>query len=276
MKHLHVVGRGAPLILVPGIQGRWEYMRPAIDALSASFRVITFPLSGERASGRTFDPARRFDNYVGQLDAILDECDVERAPICGISFGGLVALHYAAQRPTRSTALILASTPGPEFKLRERHEFYLRAPRLFAPLVLAELPRRLSKEIALALPNPWTRLRFSLRQMATFLRAPISAPQMATRSALLGASELVDDCHKVSAPTLVVTGEPSLDYVVPVHGTSEYVQLIPGARAVEIPRSGHIGYITRPQAFTQIVREFLSGTETSRRRSDGKANDDAA
>jgi pimeloyl-ACP methyl ester carboxylesterase len=276
MKRLHVVGRGAPLILVPGIQGRWEYMGPAIDALSASFRVITFPLSGERASGMKFDPARRFDNYVAQLDAVLDECDVERAAICGISFGGLVALHYAAHRPTRAAALILASTPGPAFKLRERHQFYRRAPRLFAPLVLAELPRRLSKEIARALPDPWTRFRFSLRQIATFLRAPISATQMATRSALLGARELVEDCRRVAAPTLVVTGEPSLDYVVPVQGTSEYLQLIPGARAAQIPASGHIGYLTRPQAFTEVVRDFLDQATPNRSRSRGKATDDAA
>jgi pimeloyl-ACP methyl ester carboxylesterase len=251
-------------------------MGPAIDALSASFRVITFPLSGEKASGMTFDPARRFDNYVGQLDAIFDECGVERAAICGISFGGLVALHYAAQRPTRARALILASTPGPAFKLRERHEFYRRAPRLFAPLVLAELPRRLSKEIARALPDPWTRFRFSLRQIAAFLRAPISAPQMATRSALLGAVELVDDCRRVTAPTLVVTGEPALDYVVPVQGTSEYVQLIAGARAVQIPRSGHIGYITRPQAFTEVVCDFLDQATPNRSRPQGRATDDAA
>ncbi|PYR01316.1 MAG: alpha/beta hydrolase, partial [Acidobacteria bacterium] len=30
-------GGGDPLVLIPGIQGRWEYMRPAIEALAASF-----------------------------------------------------------------------------------------------------------------------------------------------------------------------------------------------------------------------------------------------
>ncbi len=37
-------GQGPPLVLIPGIQGRWEYLRPAIDALSRTFRVLTFPL----------------------------------------------------------------------------------------------------------------------------------------------------------------------------------------------------------------------------------------
>ena len=27
-------GSGPPLVLIPGLQGRWEYLRPAVDALS--------------------------------------------------------------------------------------------------------------------------------------------------------------------------------------------------------------------------------------------------
>ena len=34
------VGSGPPVILVPGIQGRWEWMKPAVDALSARCRVV--------------------------------------------------------------------------------------------------------------------------------------------------------------------------------------------------------------------------------------------
>lgn len=33
-------GRGVPIVMIPGIQGRrWEYMRPAIEALEGSFRM---------------------------------------------------------------------------------------------------------------------------------------------------------------------------------------------------------------------------------------------
>jgi pimeloyl-ACP methyl ester carboxylesterase len=251
-------GHGAPIVLIPGIQGRWEYMAPAIDALSRSMCVITFPLCGERASGRKFDRRLGLDNFVDQLDEVLDACNAAAAPICGVSFGGLIALHYAARRPQRSSALILASVPGPRFHLRKRHELYLMAPLLLGPIFLAEIPWRVRHELATALPDRRDRRRFALRQVRTFFRAPMSLTQMAERARLLNRGELIEDCARVSAPTLVITGEPALDHVVPVGGTSEYQQLIAGARGERIEGTGHLGYITKPDVFATMVAKFLN------------------
>ena len=41
-------GSGPPIVLSPGLQGRWEWMRPAVDALAKHYRVITFSLCDER------------------------------------------------------------------------------------------------------------------------------------------------------------------------------------------------------------------------------------
>src|SRR5882724_7284916 len=111
--HILQHGSGAPLVLIPGIQGRWEYMRPAVESLSRWFRVITFPLGDEPSACFAFDASRRFDNYVAHVRAVLEESGVNRAIICGVSFGGLVALRFAAEYPERTASLILVSTPGP-------------------------------------------------------------------------------------------------------------------------------------------------------------------
>ena len=49
------VGSGPPLVMIPGIQGRWEWMKPAVDALARRCRVITFSLADESSSGGRFD-----------------------------------------------------------------------------------------------------------------------------------------------------------------------------------------------------------------------------
>jgi pimeloyl-ACP methyl ester carboxylesterase len=73
---------------------------------------------------------------------------------------------------------------------------------------------------------------------------------------MLAAIDPVADCARVTAPTLVVTGERALDHVVPVDGSVGYVPLIRGARAVVLERTGHLGSITRPADFAAIVRDF--------------------
>ncbi len=241
-------GNGPALVLIPGLQGRWEYLRPAVDALSASFRVLTFSLGSED-----------LDGYARQVTAVMDAARVERAAICGVSFGGLIAVRFAAQYPTRGDALILASTPQPKLRLRPRHQFYLRAPWIFGPLFLAETPFRLRPEIRIAIPDAKARRQFSWRSMRTALAAPVSLAQIAARARMISTEDVTPDCARITAPTLVVTGERDLDHVVPVEGSSQYLRLIANSRAVVLARTGHLGSITRPDAFAAIIRAFTEG-----------------
>ena len=99
-------GAGEPIIVVPGLQGRWEYMEPAIDALSRGFRAITFSLCGEAGCDAPYDPAAGLDNFVAQIQRAYDKARIESAIVCGISFGGVVALRFAASHPDRTRALV--------------------------------------------------------------------------------------------------------------------------------------------------------------------------
>jgi pimeloyl-ACP methyl ester carboxylesterase len=240
-------GKGTPIVVVPSLQGRWEYLSPAIDALARSHRVITFSLKG----------ARGLDPLVEQVEAALDDRGLQRAAILGISFGGRVALRFAARRPERTSALVMVSVPGPRFHMRQSHRVYARYPRLFAPLFFAAMPGRLWAEVVAAIPDRKTRLAFVRRQLRTMLRAPLSPSQIGARALLIDGMDTAEDCAGVSAPTLIVAGEPSLDFVVPSNGTVEYARLIPGAQAVTLKGTGHLGSITRPEEFATLVHDFL-------------------
>jgi pimeloyl-ACP methyl ester carboxylesterase len=250
-------GIGVPLVLIPGLQGRWEYMRPTVDALSSFFRVITFTLCDERSSARAIDPKRGFDDYVAQVGDALDGANVERAVVCGVSFGGVVALRFAAAHPGRTIALVLASTPAPEFRLRRLHRVYARAPRIFGPLFLAGSPWRLRAEIVAALPDSRARWEFRRAMLRTLVSSPVSLSRMGSRARLMDGMDLRADCRRVADATLVVTGEPGLDHIVPVDGSSEYARLIPNARSIVLERTGHLGSMTRPRAFASAVTAFV-------------------
>lgn len=251
-------GSGPPLVVIPTLHGRWEYVKPAVDELSTFFRVLTFSLCDEPSSGADYDPARGLDTYVDHVRAVLEEKRLRRAVICGISFGGLMAVRFAATHPASTVALVLVSTPASGMRLRRRHQLYLRAPWILGPLLLAESPWRLRPEVRLALPDPEARRRFSRTMLKTLVARPVSPARMAARARLLTQLDVRSDCARIAAPTLVVTGEPGCDYVVPVSGSSEYVRLIPNARSVVLERTGHLGSITRPAAFAELVREFVA------------------
>ncbi len=251
------IGSGPPLVLVPGIQGRWEWMRPAVDALAARCRVLSASLAGDLGSDAAIDPARGFDSLVDQIDRLRARASLERVAVCGVSYGGYVALRYAATRPERVTALVLVSTPGPDWTPDRPARRYVRWPRLLAPLFAAGAPFRLGPEIVAA-HDGWTaRARFTARHTSRVLAAMMSPPRMSERVRLLPPIDFREACAAVEAPTLVVTGERRLDRVVPVDSTLEYTRAIRGARAVTLLRTGHIGLVTRPDAFAQIVGDFV-------------------
>jgi pimeloyl-ACP methyl ester carboxylesterase len=127
---------------------------------------------------------------------------------------------------------------------------------------VAETPRRLHPEVKLAIPGLGKRLRFGWRQAKTLVTAPLSMSAMAERALLIGMRNPEDDCSLVTAPTLVVTGERSLDQVVRVDSTLKYTHAIRGARAAVLAGTGHVGYLTRPDLFVTVVRDFVSSLGT--------------
>lgn len=260
-------GSGPPVVVIPGVQGRWEWMAPAIDALAERCRVITDSLPGDSGSVSPLGSEAGFDTHVTWLDTLLRRTGVQRAVVCGVSYGGLVALRYAAARPERTVALALVSTPSPTWRPNCHIDRYLRAPRLLSPVFALSSPFRLYPEIVSAFPNMTSRGRFILRHLRRVIRYPFRPTRMAARVRMLENTDFAADCRDVATPTLVVTGEPGLDRVVPVDSTRQYLMSIEGARYEQIAGTGHIGLVTRPQRFRDIVAGFVESPAVSTPRS---------
>lgn len=253
-------GGGTPIVVIPGIQGRWEWMKPAIDALASRCHVVTFSLADEPTCGGQFDEKDGFCCYVEQVRAALDAAEVGRAAICGVSYGGLIAAAFAARHPDRVSSLVLVSAVPPSWKPDRRVKFYLRAPRLLTPLfMVASL--RMYWEISAATPGLGRGLGAAVRHGWRAMTHMLSPGRMARRVHLLATVDLRSELGILCVPTLVVTGESSLDRVVPVQATREYLQMWPHARVATIARTGHLGSITRPEEFASLVVPFAEAAD---------------
>ena len=235
-------GHGPALVLIPGLPGPSRYVAPTTHALSTHFHVLTFSLGRECT----------IEADVDRIVEALNERHLDRAVICGISLGGLVALRFAAMHPDRTTALVLASTPGPGASLSARHRLYTRFPWVFGPFFLLEMPFRLWREL------DWSRMKTLIGAIGV---VPVSFGKIARRAELIESTDIASDCRRVTAPTLIVTGEQRLDNVVPVENTLNYVQAIQGAAHVVLEDTGHLGAITQSRQFAEVVHNFVKRTQ---------------
>jgi 3-oxoadipate enol-lactonase len=243
-----VRGQGSPLVLIPGIQGHWEWMAPAVAALSHRHRVSTFSLDGAGSV---------FDSSAARIDAMIDAASTQGAAIVGVSFGGVLAAHYAATRPARVNALVLVAAPGPRWHFSRDASRSLEHPWLAAPSYVSGAIGRLAPEIKAALPTWPGRLRFAAGYAARAVRRPISPPRIAAWVRDWQSRDIVDLCRRIQARTLVVTGERGLDRVVPFDSTREYLELIPGAQHAVLTGTGHVGFVSKPEAFARLVGDFI-------------------
>ena len=111
-------------------------------------------------------------------------------------------------------------------------------------------------EIFDALPTWRERIRFGAGQIARVARTRISPTRMAARMRIAKTVDFFEACKRITMPTLVVTGQPGLDRVVPVESTREYERYLPAARLVKLDNTGHIGSVTHADRFAELVAGF--------------------
>lgn len=249
-----ITGQGPTLLLIPGIQGRWEWARPTVQVLARRHRVVAYSLSGERDSVPPL-VSRRFDDLVRQALNALNRVTSGPAIICGVSYGALIALRLAARHPERVRALVLASPLNADFTPDDRIRRWVAHPRLMAPAFLVGSPGRIVPELRAAHGGAWVPKALGL--LGRVVRAPHSPDRMAERVRMIEGEDFVADCRAVRQPTLLVTGAAGLDRIVSPEASCRMLDWLPNARHVTLDRTGHWGLVTRRDAFAREVARFV-------------------
>ncbi|MEO5820887.1 MAG: alpha/beta hydrolase [Vicinamibacteraceae bacterium] len=251
---MEIRGNGPPLVLVPGMQGRWEWMTPTVDALARRFRVAAYSLCGEPGAPPL---SASFDGDLARLDDICRALGPEPVVLVGVSFGGRIAVHYAAAHPERVRALVLASAPGPGFTLPPNQARWVARPRLSLPAFVLSAPGRARPELRNVFPAWPDRVRFSARMLRHVLLAPMSSTRAAQRIRLALADDVSAPARRIQVPTLLVTGEDGLDQMVPPESTRRYRACIARTEVARLDGTGHMGVITRAAHFASLVGRFV-------------------
>ena len=242
---------------MPGLQGRWEWAKPALTELARTCRTISYTLSGDIGSGSTLQPELGFENYTRQLEDVL-----ERA---GLEAGGHLWRVLRRVRGFEIRGAPSGTRLGADPRVRSRSRMAPEPAAGGLDLPALVVNARVPGDVAAPGLAGGERGAAPRRVPAGVPRAPGAAlPGGADDSVADGSDEYSctagidfdDDCRRVSSPTLVVSGEEPLDRVVPVGSTRKYAKLIPRADYRVLPHTGHMAILTRPSMFAGLVSDF--------------------
>jgi 2-succinyl-6-hydroxy-2,4-cyclohexadiene-1-carboxylate synthase len=256
--NVEVTGDGQIVLMLHGFTRDSRAWEPVLAALEG-FRLVRVDLIGHGKSDAPEDPARyRMACAVEDLLALLHHLHVEQYALIGYSLGGRVALHLAAAAPDRLSALVVESaSPGIEdpaqrgarvesdellaqslfsdglqaFADRWQAQPLFESQRSLPPDVLAEQRRQRLENSPLGLAN-------SLRGMGA------------------GAQDyILERLSVIEAPALFLAGALDTRYaaLAPV-----FAAQVPGARHCIIEDAGHTTHLEQPEAWSRVVRGFLS------------------
>ncbi|MFD7612809.1 alpha/beta fold hydrolase [Streptomyces sp. NPDC059828] len=217
------------------------------DLIDAGYQVVRCDFRGHGESPVAQQPG----NDAVDVRELLDQLGIEKAAVVGSSYGGRVALEFAARWPERLSALILLSAGSPFHPstdeldaFDEQEESLVDADDLHGAVEL----------------NVRTWLGPDADEDT---REQVRSMQRHAYEVQLAAEEEFDpveaefELSSVSARTLIVTGEHDMKYFTDV--ARDLADQITGARLVHLPWGGHLPSLERPQEVSSLLVGFLRG-----------------
>ena len=249
---LHYVdeGEGKPVFFLHGNAGSGRVWRKITPEFKKRYRVIAHDRQGFGESEKTetgdFSPR----GFAGELARLMDALGVEKAHVCGLSLGGMIAQCFALDYPERVDGLVLVGTM-PDRTGRN------------VPETLAELERDGWPAVAERLIHHWFRPGSDEADIAEAYEIALQSPQK-MRELTVTALETFDieaELSHIKAPTLILNGETDITNVM---GHAKIMnEGIPGSRLIRIPDCGHLIPIERPEAFCRHTLGFLAEVDAA-------------
>jgi pimeloyl-ACP methyl ester carboxylesterase len=251
-------GRGDPVLFIAGRggAGRTWHLHQVPEFLRAGYRCITFDNRGigatENADGFTTD------TMVADTAALIEKLDVAPVHIVGASMGAFIAQELMVARPELVRSAVLMATRGRHDRTRdffrgaevELAESGVALPAAYdAKMRLLESfsPRTLNDDVA---ARDWIEI---------FTMWPTKpTPGLKTQLSIAPEGNRLPAYRSTTAAVLVIGFQD--DVVLPAHLGREVADAIPNGRYLEIPHTGHLGFIERPQVVNAAALKFFAET----------------
>jgi len=247
------LGEGSPVILLHPFPARHEFWLPVAESLAARYRVILPDLRGHGESGVGEGPAT-MEKHAADIVRVMDDADVGRAPLIGVSIGGYVLFEFWRRHRGRVAALGLCNTKAPADGAEARAARLQAAndvlERGTEPFLETMVPRLLGKTTRETRPDLVDEALRMMRKMSPDDIAQVQRG-MAERP------DSVATLNTINVATLLVTGDE--DILTGVNEAELMRQHVAGSELRVIPKAGHYAPWEQPEEAARLLRQFLDG-----------------
>jgi pimeloyl-ACP methyl ester carboxylesterase len=251
-----------PVVFVHGLSGQWQNWLENIPRMALDRRVIAIDLPGFGVSGPVVGDVT-ISGYGQIVEELCEQLGLGAVALVGNSMGGFIAAETAIQFPARVERLVLVSAAGIS-SVDERAKPVLTLGRIGAASMAAGIPygRRIAarpgvRHLALGLVARHPSLLAPDLAYEGFIRGSASIGFNPALRAVLG-YDFRDRLPEIACPALIVWGEQ--DAVIPVRDAQVFERLIPDSRKVVMRDTGHVSMAERPEAFNELLVDFLAET----------------
>ncbi len=249
-------GQGEVLLFLHGLGLTRTSWDSQLRDLSDRWRCVAWDMPGYGMSSPV--ELLTFGAIADAAANLLDVLEVERAHVCGLSFGGQQALHFTLGHPDRVASLTLADTSASFGADGTDPDAWLEA-RL-APLDAGLTPADFAQEVLCSVAGPEFGGDPLAAAVASFSR--ITSAGLRAACECLLTHDVSGRLGEITAPTLVIVGE--LDEETPLAYSRFLADHISSAELVVIDGVGHLSPCEAPEAFNAAVRRFLVDAGTVR------------
>ncbi|MET0534836.1 MAG: 3-oxoadipate enol-lactonase [Steroidobacter sp.] len=249
----HTPRPGAPALLLLNPLGvALEVWDGQLDALSERYELIRFDARGHGKSTIGEQQEATIELLATDALAVLEACGIARAHLCGISLGGMIAMHIAAYSPDRALKTVLSNTT-PYMPPRENWDQRIQTARTqgLEPLVEGTLGRWFTPDFHQTQPAKVDKVRTLLRET--------SPAGYAACCAAIRDMDQRESIRNITAKTLVIGGTKDAGTTPAM--AQQIASSVPESKLVMLD-AAHLTNIERADDFNAAVIEFLEGELT--------------
>jgi 3-oxoadipate enol-lactonase len=247
----HVLGDGAPVVLLHPFPVHHEFWLPVAQALQGRYRLILPDLRGHGASGIGEGPAT-MEKHAADLVRVLDDAGVGRAVFVGVSIGGYILFEFLRRYRNRVSALVLCDTKAqadtPEARAVRLQVAADVLERGTEPFFESMLPKLIGKSTHTSRPDL---VLGALRMMRKMSTEDVALVQRGMAERPDSVSSLV----AIKVPTLILTGDE--DVMTGVAEAEVMRKNIGGSLLKIVAKAGHYSPWERPEEVGKLLRQFL-------------------